>query len=53
MLTLHLLYDDLALRLKIRRMTRRRQADWMLAVWASDPANWCAKPACARCWGLH
>jgi hypothetical protein len=31
--------------------TDLRTADTVLNLWAADPANWCARPACPRCYG--
>ncbi|MFI9552079.1 hypothetical protein [Nonomuraea endophytica] len=29
----------------------RRSADLVCRMWSSDPANWCDRPECPRCWG--
>ncbi|MFI6388694.1 hypothetical protein [Nonomuraea sp. NPDC050540] len=28
-----------------------RSADLACRIWSADPANWCDRPGCPRCWG--
>ncbi|GAA0950648.1 hypothetical protein [Nonomuraea longicatena] len=40
-----------AIRAAHARARIRASIDLACQVWTADPANWCARPGCTRCWG--